>query len=77
MLITHFHLDHCGALPYFTEMIGYNGPIYMTLPTKAIAPILLEDMRKVIIYFFLNWKDFFLPRVAELLFHNSMRLSSA
>ena len=30
-----------------TEMVGYNGPIYMTQPTKAIAPILLEDMRKV------------------------------
>ena len=28
-------------------MVGYNGPIYMTVPTKAIAPILLEDMRKV------------------------------
>ena len=21
-LITHFHLDHCGALPYFTELHG-------------------------------------------------------
>lgn len=30
-----------------SEMVGYNGPIYMTHPTKAIAPILLEDMRKV------------------------------
>ena len=47
MIISHFHLDHCGALPYMTEMVGYNGPIYMTVPTKAIAPILLEDMRKV------------------------------
>ncbi|XP_022198150.2 integrator complex subunit 11 [Nilaparvata lugens] len=28
-------------------MVGYSGPIYMTHPTKAIAPILLEDMRKV------------------------------
>lgn len=27
--------------------VGYTGPIYMTHPTKAIAPILLEDMRKV------------------------------
>ena len=35
VIISHFHLDHCGALPY------------MTVPTKAIAPILLEDMRKV------------------------------
>ena len=47
VIITHFHLDHCGALPFFTEMKGYDGPIYMTYPTKAIAPILLEDMRKI------------------------------
>uniref|UniRef100_A0A670JB82 Integrator complex subunit 11 n=1 Tax=Podarcis muralis TaxID=64176 RepID=A0A670JB82_PODMU len=43
----HFHLDHCGALPYFSEMVGYDGPIYMTHPTKAICPILLEDFRKI------------------------------
>jgi len=47
VIISHFHLDHCGALPFMTEMIGYRGPIYMTHPTKAIAPILLEDMRRV------------------------------
>ncbi|KAK6175518.1 hypothetical protein SNE40_013967 [Patella caerulea] len=47
VIISHFHLDHCGALPYMTEMIGYDGPIYMTHPTKAICPILLEDMRKI------------------------------
>ena len=22
VLISHFHLDHCGALPYFSEMFG-------------------------------------------------------
>ena len=38
---SHFHLDHCGALPYMSEMVGYEGPIYMTHPTKAICPILL------------------------------------
>ncbi|XP_065840373.1 integrator complex subunit 11-like [Oscarella lobularis] len=47
VIISHFHLDHCGALPYFTEMYGYDGPIYMTHPTKAICPILLEDYRKI------------------------------
>lgn len=47
VIISHFHLDHCGALPYMSEIVGYNGPIYMTHPTKAICPILLEDMRKV------------------------------
>jgi len=47
VIISHFHLDHCGALPYMTEMVGYRGPIYMTQPTKALCPILLEDMRKV------------------------------
>ncbi|KAJ1874394.1 Integrator complex subunit 11 [Coemansia sp. RSA 990] len=47
VVITHFHLDHCGALPHFTEQRGYHGPIYMTPPTKAICPILLEDYRKI------------------------------
>ena len=41
VVFSHFHLDHCGALPYMSEMVGYDGPIYMTIPTKAICPILL------------------------------------
>lgn len=47
IIISHFHLDHSGALPYFTEVCGYDGPIYMTTPTKAVIPILLEDFRKI------------------------------
>jgi integrator complex subunit 11 len=48
IIISHFHLDHCGSLPYFTEVLGYKGPIYMTYPTRAVLPILLEDCRKIL-----------------------------
>ena len=47
VIISHFHLDHCGALPYFAEVVGFDGPIFMSHPTRAIAPLLLEDMRRV------------------------------
>merc|ERR1719319_447833 len=47
VIVTHFHLDHCGALPHYTEIWGYSGPLYMTFPTKSICPILLRDYRKI------------------------------
>ena len=47
VIVSHFHLDHCGALPFFSEMCGYEKPIYMTYPTRAICPLLLEDYRKI------------------------------
>ena len=40
VVITHFHLDHCGGLPHLTEELGYRGPIYMSAPTAAIASLL-------------------------------------
>mmetsp|Transcript_74588 Transcript_74588/g.136299 ORF Transcript_74588/g.136299 Transcript_74588/m.136299 type:complete len:627 (-) Transcript_74588:36-1916(-) len=43
VVISHFHLDHIGALPYLTEVLGYQGPVLMTHPTRAIAPMILED----------------------------------
>jgi hypothetical protein len=37
VIITHFHLDHCGALPYFTERLdGFRGRIFATHPTIAV-----------------------------------------
>lgn len=51
VFITHFHLDHCGAIPYLVNELKYDGPIYMTKPTKEIIPILLEDYEKIINFF--------------------------
>ena len=32
ILITHFHIDHCAALPYFTEKTNFKGiEIYISL----------------------------------------------
>lgn len=43
VVITHFHLDHVGALPYLTGVCGYKGPVLMTAPTRSICPALLSN----------------------------------
>ena len=48
VLVSHFHLDHVGALLHLTDTFGYSGPIYMSHPTKALCPSLLEDYNKVV-----------------------------
>uniref|UniRef100_A0A1X7TM46 Cleavage and polyadenylation specificity factor subunit 3 n=3 Tax=Amphimedon queenslandica TaxID=400682 RepID=A0A1X7TM46_AMPQE len=47
LLITHFHLDHCGALPWFLEKTTFKGRVFMTPATKAIYRWLLSDYIKV------------------------------
>ena len=47
LLITHFHLDHVGALPYFLEKTNFNGECYMTHPTRSIYKLILVDYIKV------------------------------
>ena len=42
VILSHAHLDHCGLLPYLYKM-GYQGPIYMTYPTRDIASLLALD----------------------------------
>ena len=46
-LISHFHLDHCAALPVLTEEFKFDGPIIASEPTKAIFPYMLEDFMRV------------------------------
>lgn len=45
--MTHFHLDHCAAVPYVVGRTSFRGRIFMTHPTKAIVHTLLKDFVKV------------------------------
>ncbi|XP_044745051.1 cleavage and polyadenylation specificity factor 73 [Coccinella septempunctata] len=47
LLISHFHLDHCGALPWFLLKTNFKGRCFMTHATKAIYRWLLSDYIKV------------------------------
>lgn len=47
LLISHFHLDHCGALPWFLQKTSFKGRCFMTHASKAIYRWLLSDYIKV------------------------------
>lgn len=47
ILVTHFHIDHSAALPYFTEKTNFRGRIFMTHATKAVIKLLLSDNLKL------------------------------
>ena len=42
ILITHFHIDHCAALPYF-QTDSFQGTHLLTHATKAVMKLLLAD----------------------------------
>jgi KH/beta-lactamase-domain protein len=42
VVLSHAHIDHSGLLPYLYKM-GYEGPVYMTAPTRDIAALLALD----------------------------------
>jgi len=42
IILSHAHVDHSGLIPYLFKM-GYQGPVYMTAPTRDIAALLALD----------------------------------
>jgi metallo-beta-lactamase family protein len=42
LFVTHAHVDHLGKIPKLIHE-GFRGKIYSTLPTKAMATLMLED----------------------------------
>ncbi|KAK0183512.1 hypothetical protein PV327_001549 [Microctonus hyperodae] len=47
VLITHFHLDHCGALPWFLQKTNFKGRCFMTHATKAIYKFVILDYIRI------------------------------
>lgn len=46
LIVTHVHIDHVGRIPYLLAA-GFNGPIYATLASATLLPLVLEDALKV------------------------------
>jgi hypothetical protein len=42
VIISHPHLDHCGFLPYLYKF-GYDGPTYLTTPSRDVFTMLCLD----------------------------------
>lgn len=47
VLVTHFHLDHCGALPYFCNQTSFKGRVFMTSATKAFYKMVMNDFLRI------------------------------
>lgn len=47
LFITHAHVDHLGRMPKLIHE-GFQGKIYSTEPTKALAPLMLEDTASIL-----------------------------
>ncbi len=46
LVVTHCHIDHVGRIPYLLAA-GFDGPIYCSVPTAALLPLVLEDAVKI------------------------------
>jgi metallo-beta-lactamase family protein len=46
LLLTHVHIDHSGLIPKL-EREGFEGPIYCTRPSAALAEVILTDSAEI------------------------------
>ncbi len=46
LIVTHVHIDHIGRLPYLVAA-GFNGPIYCSIPSAKLLPLVIEDALKI------------------------------
>ncbi|HET6404607.1 MAG TPA: beta-CASP ribonuclease aCPSF1 [Candidatus Thermoplasmatota archaeon] len=46
VILTHAHMDHCGLIPLLFKY-GYDGPVYLTPPTRDLAVLLCMDYIKI------------------------------
>jgi len=42
LVVTHVHIDHVGRVPYLLAA-GFAGPIYCSLPSAILLPLVIED----------------------------------
>ena len=46
LVVTHCHIDHVGRIPYLLAA-GFNKPIFSTIATEKLLPLVIEDALKV------------------------------
>ncbi|MDP5189005.1 MBL fold metallo-hydrolase RNA specificity domain-containing protein [Rheinheimera baltica] len=46
LIVTHVHIDHVGRIPYLLAA-GFNGPIFCTIASATLLPLVLEDALKI------------------------------
>ncbi|KAJ1945995.1 endoribonuclease ysh1 [Kickxella alabastrina] len=47
LLVSHFHIDHAAAVPYYLEKTTFKGRTFMTRPTKGVFRWLANDYIRV------------------------------